>query len=184
MSSVVGRAYKAALLSDAGPEKRSFEKIERSDLERLAAIARNDIDKFFVRNPQYAVYRARVIALALCQGAAEHYVRGSRGVHDFDVWGFFRAHPSRALPYRRRLARYDFGSSKFGRDPGEPQLVGRRVDVMMRSIPAADNEDAATAIRRYLTAGKRDSSPWHLAQRPVVVIYPEAELGRVIWDKR
>lgn len=169
-------------MSDAGPEKRSFEKIECADLNRLAIIARDDLERFFEDNPQYKVYRSRLISVALCQGAAEHYVRGVRGVQDFDLYAFFRLHPSRRIPYRRHL-RYDFGKSKFGRNPDNgSRFVGRVVDVFMRDVPAGHGEKGASAIRRYVLGGKKDSTPWYLAQRPIIHIYPEAKLGSVIWD--
>jgi hypothetical protein len=46
-----------------------------------------------LRIPAGAVYDKRVIAVALCQGAALHYVDGKTGVKDFDVFTFYAAHP-------------------------------------------------------------------------------------------
>ena len=58
---------------------------------------------FIVRNPHHAGLRARVLAVALCQGAALHYVDGKNGVKDFDVWTFFANDgASPAYPVRRR----------------------------------------------------------------------------------
>lgn len=86
-------------MSKIGPEGRSFARIERADLKRLLAIAQADLQSFFDRRPDWArQYERRLLAIALCQGAALHVLNGRRGVHDFDVWSFFVKH-------RGRLAR-------------------------------------------------------------------------------
>jgi hypothetical protein len=168
-------------MSNVGPEKRSFQQIEPDDLRRLAVLALADLDGLFRRKPRLdAAYRHGLLALTLCQGAAEHYLRPGRGVNDFDVWAFFRADPSCRFPYRRRGER-DFGPSKFGHNPDEVGFRGRRVDIIGRDIPASDGEEAAEAIHRYL-ATDRNKSPRLLAERPVIQIYPEPGLGRIIWD--
>jgi hypothetical protein len=70
----------------------SLERITSADLRRLATLALDYFDDLFKRRP-YASgrFRGRLLMLALCQGAALHYVDGLHGVKDFDVWGFFRA---------------------------------------------------------------------------------------------
>ena len=65
---------------------RSFEKIKRTDLARLADLALGDLRGQFKRNPRSRVYEKRLMLLCLCQGAAQHYVDGDRGVNDFDIW--------------------------------------------------------------------------------------------------
>jgi hypothetical protein len=39
-------------------------------------------------------------------------------------------------------------------------------------------------LRRYLANGRRGSTPWHLAKRPVIAIYPQAILGLPVWPAR
>ena len=71
---------------------RSFAKIETSDLERLALLARQDREEFFSRYPRWQqLYSDRILCVALCQGAAVHYVNEENGVKDFDVWTFYKA---------------------------------------------------------------------------------------------
>jgi hypothetical protein len=122
---------------------RSYEKITRGDLGHLANLALTDFKSFFQRNARRHPYSDRLMLVCLCQGAARHYVDPYRvlssdregGVHDFDVWGFFRQHPDERPfpPGRQGFA--DFGLSRFGRDPDdEPRFTGRRVDVLGRSI--------------------------------------------------
>jgi hypothetical protein len=68
----------------------------------LAAIARDDQDARFNRRPRWRPYADRVLCVALCQGAALHYVDGRNGVKDFDVYMFYAAHPTGTFPYRWR----------------------------------------------------------------------------------
>jgi hypothetical protein len=94
--------------------ERSYALIEEGDLERLAAFARQDRESFFSRCPKYQPYAERVICVALCQGAALHYLDHKNGVKDIDVWTFYAQHPGVQFPWRRPVARRDFGPSKFG----------------------------------------------------------------------
>src|SRR5438067_4533869 len=91
----------------------------------------------FSRSAHWAPYRDRMLAVALCQGAALHYLDGRNGVKDLDVWTFFAAvpdrYPDRAL-YRRNKA-CDFGPSKFGRHPDLLEYTGRKVDLLSDSMP-------------------------------------------------
>jgi hypothetical protein len=78
---------------------RPFIKIEASDLERLAVLCREDREEFFSRHPNWrGVYSDRIIGVALCQGAAVHYVNGENGVKDFDVWTFYAGRPDATFP--------------------------------------------------------------------------------------
>jgi hypothetical protein len=160
---------------------RSFEPITFEDLTRLSQIALDDFSDLFARSEYARPYKPRLRLLCLCQGAARHFVHRDRGIHDFDVWGFFREIPDHAFPYRRRGVR-DFGTSKFGRDPElGPSFTGRHVDVIGRSIPIAAREMPVEAVQRYLRE-RRTESARLLAERPVVALWPDSELGRVIWD--
>lgn len=163
------------------PAERSYAPITKSDVKKLAALAVADLNSFFKRNPVTARrYKKRLIALAFCQGAAQHYVRPGRGVKDFDVWAFFASGPKRPFPYRRRGS-MDFGTSKFGRHPKDVGYEGRGVDVLGRDIPVARGETPTSAIRRYLQTS-HNKTPRLLALRPVVLLTPPRSLGKVIWD--
>ena len=161
-------------------QERSFERITKADLIRLAEIARNDLKSLFERRPDTGrLYRKRLFAIALCQGAALHYVSGANGVKDFDVWSFFTTHPERPFPYRRN-ASADFGKSKFGKSPGWEHYVGRRVELLGRSLPVSDNQSPEIALHAYLMAG-RSASARALAKKATVLLYPETQLGKVVW---
>ena len=114
---------------------RSFKKIKRADLTRLAELALDDLRSLFKRKRRSRVYADRLMLLCLCQGAARHYVHGDRGINDLDVWAFFKQHPKYVFPYRRH-GFADFGPSRFGRHPKDKaRFAGRRVDILGRSIP-------------------------------------------------
>lgn len=114
--------------------ERSSETITAEDLTRLAAIAAKDRASFFSRYPRYK--DAKVLCVALCQGAALHYINGENGIKDFDVWTFYEQIKQTPDFPPRRLTQYDFGESKFCKHPLDENYLGRRVDVIGRSIHA------------------------------------------------
>lgn len=158
---------------------RSLSPITLDDLARLRHIAREDRESFFARLPRYRALEDRVLAVALCQGAAAHFLDGKNGVKDFDVWTFYAAHPDVTYPARRRVAR-DFGDPKFGQTPDRMRFVGRRVDLLGRSLKALPGSDPVEALHAYLTE-RRTKSARHLASKAVVLIEPTALVGQVVW---
>jgi hypothetical protein len=194
----VGRASKALsdrpVLHTAAPthdgvpakggavQERSYEPLTKSDLKRLQQIAARDRELLFRRKPELGrLYAGRLFALALCQGAALHYLDRKNGVKDLDVWSFYRAAP-RPYPYRRR-AIADFGDPKFGKSPNNPQFVGRNVDLLGRSIDADDFSDPVSVLRGYLGSARTKSARL-LALKAVVLIEPRNLLGVVVWPAR
>ena len=159
---------------------RSLLPISRDDLRRLGRLAANDRADFFRRKPDTgALYSSRLFAVALCQGAALHYLDGVNGIKDLDVWSFYTEHPARMFPPRRR-AKVDFGDSKFGRSPDAPDFTGRRVDLIGRSILGADPRDAVSSLRKYLN-GRKTESARLLALKAVILIEPVELLGTTVW---
>jgi hypothetical protein len=160
---------------------RSLERIEIADLLRLAALAADAETELFRRNPQRSGrYAGRLLGRALCQGAALHYLNGTNGVKDFDVWSFYAQYDDWPFPARWRGTR-DFGSSKFGRYRADaPRYSGRRVDLLGRSLPVKLDADPADALRTYLAA-RRTNSAKHLAAKAVVLIAPENRAGEIVW---
>src|ERR1700722_15002176 len=156
---------------------RSLKQIDIADLLRLAALAAGAEAALFTRNAQGSGrYAGRLLGRALCQGAALHYVNGSNGVKDFDVWSFYAQYDDWPFPARWRGTR-DFGPSKFGRCPGDPpRYSGRRVDLLGRSLPVRPGADPADVLRRYLAA-RRTASAKALAAKAVVLIDPENRAG-------
>jgi hypothetical protein len=159
-------------VSSYGREGRSYERIERADLERLLAIAQTDIDDFFARREDWAaLYRDRLLGFALCQGAANHYIGRGDGVQDFDVYAFFAEHPHRHWFAKRHVTK-DFGDAKFGQSLSCPNLDGRRVDLLSRGLPAKFGTDLEGAIQHWLEAGSSTTAKL-LAQKAVVLLSPD-----------
>jgi hypothetical protein len=162
---------------------RSKERITKRDLRRLLQLAEADRLAFFRRKPDTSrLYSRRLFAVALCQGAALHYLDGKSGVKDFDVWSFYRANPERQFPPRRR-GQMDFGDPKFGATDGLQGYVGRRVDLIGRSIVAGSYDDPVAVLRDYLR-GRRTESARRLAEKAMVLLYPPELFGRVVWSAR
>lgn len=167
-------------MSQAGPEDRSYLSIERNDLQRLADIARRDREDFFQRCPQWAMYAERVVCLALCQGAALHFINGVTGINDFDVYTFYRAYPAKQW-YAPRIKSYDFGDAKFGQSANRPLFVGRRVDCLGRQITLLNGEDVMSALCQYLRGGRTNGARL-LAGKGVVLLEPNC--GAIVWPVR
>jgi hypothetical protein len=154
--------------------------ITRRDLGRLAALAEIDRTDFLKRKPHTGrLYSGRLFAVALCQGAALHYVNGKNGIKDFDVWSFYDQHPEREYP-PRRIAQVDFGDPKFGTTIDRPQFVGRRVDLIGRSIRNADRDDPVGTLQQYLRCSSTESARF-LAQKAIVLLEPTELRGIIVW---
>lgn len=160
---------------------RSIVKITKRDLEKLASIACEDRKDFFKRYPRWKqLYKDRTLFVALCQGAALHYVDGRNGVKDFDVWTFYKKHSKGHYPYRR-IGTRDFGLSKFGVHPKlKNTYKGRKVDLIGRSIVFLKNESAIVTLQNYLKNHNTQSAKL-LSQKAVVIIRPKKYLGKIIW---
>jgi hypothetical protein len=160
---------------------RSFEKIEKADLLRLVDLAKQCLDDMLARTETGKFYSSdRALMAYLCQGAAQHFVHGNHGVHDWDVVFFFPTNPHWKFPPRWRGNR-DFGPSRFGANPDDgSKYSGRRIDVLGRDIPILAETSAEQAIFAFLRDGRTDSArEW--AKRPVIALTPHDMLGRVIW---
>lgn len=162
---------------------RSLVLIGNEDLRRLGRLAAGDRKDFFARKPETGkLYANRLFAVALCQGGALHYLDQKNGIKDLDVWSFFTESPERMFPPRRR-AEVDFGDPKFGVSPDRPRFIGRRVDLIGRSIPGADARHPVEALRRYLTEARTETARL-LALKAVILIEPTPLLGTVVWPEQ
>jgi hypothetical protein len=162
---------------------RSYDRIRKQDLKRLAEIAREDREDLFCRKPEIGkIYKNRIICIALCQGAALHYVDGKNGIKDFDIWTFYRQYPQGPFPYRRNVAR-DFGNPRFGKTPGKLQFKGKCVDLIGRSIPFKRGQSPIQTIQAYLKTSK-NKSPKLLAKKAVVILEPKVLRGAIAWPMR
>lgn len=165
--------------------ERSNAPISDDNLDRLAAIAARDRAAMFDGNPRWALYRDRLLCVALCQGAALHFINDQNGVKDFDVWTFFAATARRPYPdpaLYRRNKRADFGQSDHGaRDEDAARgFSGRKVDLLSDSIEVTIGAEPADALRAWLAYPTR-KTPRCLAAKAVVLLEPKARRGEVVW---
>ena len=159
---------------------RSKKQITMADLQKLADIAQADRESLFQRKPETGrLYSKRLFAVALCQGAALHYLDGKNGIKDFDVWSFYRASPERPFP-ARRVGKADFGDPKFGTSDGSSQFKGRCVDLIGRSLCAKNFRDPIAVLQGYLL-GRVSQSAKCLGKKAMVMIYPPEVLGQIVW---
>jgi hypothetical protein len=173
-------------------ESRSYERLTLGDLGKLLNLSMDEHDNFFHRHPVYR--KLKLLSICLCQGGALHYIDGKTGIRDFDVFFFFDNNTPIRYPFRRR-GFADFGESKFGKtksnqDPPPTKMAkakGKVIDVMGRQIPNID-DDYVKSLQTYLKKGlasENDSStPYRLAQKAVVTLWPTEDLGKVIWPKK
>lgn len=162
-------------------EQRSFERITRADLKRIARMARSEREEFFGRHPEWAIlYGKRLLCVALCKDAAMHFVNGSTGVDVFDVWTFYAEHAEAPFPFQQ-VVKADLGKSKFGRDAANPDVYqGRRIDLRARSLDCRPGDDPVEVLQRYLRSGDTPSAR-ELRDKALVLIEPEPFLGYVVW---
>ena len=139
------------------------------------------MDEFFERNPIYKKpYHGKEKLVALCQGAALHYINKRNGVKDFDIWFFYPQKGDVQLPYRRTGMK-DFGKSKYGKNPKVPWLKGRNVDVLMRSAEYFNRGNPISCVTGYLTKCKTKTARL-LAMKAVIGLYPPNIFGKILWD--
>ena len=160
---------------------RSKESITLCDLQALGRIAQSDRDAFFEKYPDRSEpYSRRLLCVALCQGAAKHFVDGLNGVKDFDVWSFFRENRGKPpMPYRR-IASRQFEYPKSGTSPEKRDFIGRKVDLLFRSIPCSTDGCPIVSLQQYLTNSSTETAKC-LASKAVVLIEPFQ--GTIVWPK-
>jgi len=184
--------------ADVTMTPRSFAPLTGEHLSRLSAIAADDRERFALGRPEYI---DRPVATVLAQGGALHFIDGTNGVKDLDVWSFYSLIPGTKWAANRRNARADFGPSSLGRQQYDlagarhdrerrmlarfEKYHGRRVDLLMRALSVLLDTDPEVAVRTWLTEGQRTGhgSAWFLAQKAVVMIDPDSLRGNVIWHR-
>ena len=72
--------------------------VGRAELKSLVELVHIEEKAFFKRNPHLIKpYRNRLLAVALCQGAALQRIGCGKGVKDFDVHFFYAQNPDKPL---------------------------------------------------------------------------------------
>ena len=152
--------------------KRLFEPISGLDLEVLQELALKEHDAFFQRNPRLReAYHSSLVGIALCQGAAWHYINTSIGIKDFDIWLFYRKSEKVNLRCRHRKS-------------VEDGYKRRRIDSLRRAIDRdlcdVYSNEADKCIMQYLL--QRDTQTKRLLLRKSVVgLFPDQIVGKIMW---
>src|SRR2546427_121223 len=97
-----------------------------------------------------------------------------------DARAFSREAAARPFPRRRPRVVRDFGDPRFGQSPDAPHFRGRRVDILVKSIDAADSVRVEDAVQQYLRASRTPTARC-LAEKAVVVLHPGEARGTVLW---
>lgn len=169
-------------------EGRSYEAITSDDLKQLLKVATKTNRVFFKKNKRFKPKQKSLLAIALCQGAALHFIDGKNGVKDFDIYSFYvpssKQGNNRISRLGRVLINRDSKLSKFGKDEHHKEYVGKKADFMMREIDEDiiknNNRDAAKCIAAYLERGRTRTATL-LSRKAVVGLYPKRIFSKVIW---
>lgn len=182
---------------------RSYAPFTDEHLARLSRIAGVD-HEYFTRPAGRPEFADRRVAVVLAQGGALHYLYGTRGVKDLDVWTFYAAIPGVRFPAKRNRhvdfgvsefgrQRYDFGAAKSSTERAKlerwDRFTGRRVDLLMRDLDVPPNAPPRVVIgslRDWLQRGSesraaKPPSSWHLAKEAMVLIDPRRRRGVTVW---
>jgi hypothetical protein len=166
-------------LESAKPQRSTMQYLDkpvrRAELEVLATLARAEESSFFHRNLHLvSVYRDRLIAGALCQGAALQYLGLGYGVKDFDIHFFYLQNP-----VKRRLSRKVKRTwATIGSFPD------CQVDFIRSVVPsdAFGRENSIELLRRFLSR-RPTNNAGHLAQKAVIGLLPENLFGLTLWPE-
>jgi len=146
------------------------------ELRDLARLAREEEVAFFRRNPHLtAPYRDRLLAAALCQGAALQFLGRGYGVADFDIHFFYCQNPAKKR-LSRAVKRLTANVGRFHQAP-----IDFIRTVVPSSLCASSNHDVVCLLGQFLRE-KPTANAYNLAQKPVVGLFPEELFGSVIWN--
>jgi hypothetical protein len=158
------------------PKRYVQRPVGQAELQALTKLARAEEAAFFERNPHLVrPYRDRLIAVALCQGAALQYLRRGYGVNDFDVHFFYSQNPQKPR-LTRASKRMHSAVGRFKNMPVDflRTVVPARVKVARTAKPLAILE---AFLQQTPTPNAR-----HLAEKAVVGLMPKAMFGVIIWQ--
>jgi hypothetical protein len=146
-----------------------------AELSSLVILAEAEEDSFFQRNPHLLEpYRERLVAIALCQGAALQYLGCGYGVHDFDLHFFYQQNPDKPR-LSRTVKRIWATVGAFNNVP---------VDFIRTVIPwwlyTGQSHGPVELLRAFL-GQPPTANAWHLAQKAVIGLIPQELFSMVVW---
>ena len=164
-------------------EVRTYEKLTIEDLKEIEQYAKEELKRFLneVGNPKgkYRVYENKLIAICLCQGAAQHFVDGKTGIKDIDVWFFFKEDKNVKIPDIKNM-RYSV-HKKFT-NIGDKSIDFLKKAIKQDIINKSESVKPEDILKSYLQNGNTSTSKY-LASKSVVGLFPPEILGKIIWEK-
>jgi hypothetical protein len=123
--------------------------------------------------PNWSTYRDRLIAVALCQGAALQFSGHGHGVKDFDLHFFYLENPAKPR-LSRAVKRIHTTIGAF------PDIQVDFIRTIVPYDPVREQMEGAEQVRGFL--GDRPSqNAFHLAKQPVIGLIPDDLFSVIIW---
>jgi hypothetical protein len=157
--------------------KRYFQRpVGRSELAALESLARSEEVAFFERNPHLVEpYRDRLVAVALCQGAALQFLGLGYGVKDFDVHFFYAQNPQKPK-LTRRVKSIVANVGAFENIP-----VDFARSVLPTRVRVPRGADRFLTLIAFLEQAPTPNAR-HLAEKAVIGLMPRELFGVIIWS--
>lgn len=189
---------------------RTFEPLAFNALTEIRECALPELERFITEagDPpgKFRRYEPKLIAICLCQGAAQHFVdlqdapdfdntvlvpgnevdekgyqvlpsgRVISGVNDIDVWFFFEHDEAVPIPNRRHCMK-SVTASFAG-------LGERRVDFLKKGVRPTVMEKARSLDRFEIIRSYMRNTPHgqqYLSRKSVVGLRPDEVFGQVLW---
>ena len=154
---------------------RYYEKLTTDDLKEMRDYALRELERFCqIGQGKYSIYKEKLVAICLCQGAAKHYVYQKNGVEDIDIWFFFEEDENVKIPHIGNMRKLIWATlTKLGTKP---------FDFLKKMIPldfVVENDKSKT-IHNYLERCKTRTAEI-LSEKPIVGLYPDEVFGKVLW---
>ena len=144
------------------------------ELRALSDLARAEERDFFRRNNHLVgVYRNRLIATALCQGAALQYLGRGYGVNEFDIHYFYSQNPRKP-----RLSR---AVKRVWTRVGRFEHVA--VDFIRTVVPSRTLGSEPVGTIRAFLRDRATPNARHMAMKAVIGISPTKLFRVVIWPE-
>jgi hypothetical protein len=159
-------------------EVRTYEKLTKEDLKEIEQYAKEEL-KRFLNKEKYKVYENKLIAICLCQGAAQHFVNGKTGIKDIDVWFFFEEDKDVKIPNFKNMRK---SVSKKFTNIGEKRIDFLKKAIKEDIINKSESEKPEDILKSYLQNGNTSTSK-HLAKKSVIGLFPTEIFGKIIWEK-
>jgi hypothetical protein len=154
----------------------SHRPVGRTELKALVKLAHVEEKAFFTRNPRLIrPYRSRLLAVALCQGAALQRIGCDKGVKDFDVHFFYEQNSRKPL-LSRTVKRIFATVGAFHDVP---------VDFIRTIVPLSPTRPKPSAAERIKTflQERPTSNARFLSQKAVVGLSPDRLFDKVLWRR-